>query len=99
METATSKKKPKFAECEIVVLVTEVEHHRDVLIGGLSSGTSKKRSQFESKRDGSCEQCWIKSVLKLLLKLKKRSDIKVKVKHIAAHRQSVVSTGGGQGDL
>ncbi len=44
MDTQTVRR-AKFTECKIEVLITEVEHHKGVLFGGLSGGISNKRSE------------------------------------------------------
>lgn len=91
-------KKKNFTECELEML-TEVEAHKNVLFGTLSSGINTKRkvSEWESV----CEPVnAVGTEKRTHAELKKNlSDIKVDVKRRrAAHRQSVAKTGGGTGE-
>ena len=89
-------KKKNFTETELEVLLSEVEARKNVLFGTLSSGISSKR-----KRSGWENVCQavnaVGSENRTQAEIKKKwSDIKVDVKQrLAAHRRSVVQTGGG----
>ena len=92
----TAKKK-NYTEPELEVLLSEVEARKHVLFGTLSSGVSSKR-----KKTGWESVCQavnaVGSETRTQAEVKKKwSDIKVDVKRrLAAHRRSVVQTGGGQ---
>lgn len=95
----TGKKKKNFTEDELEALLAEVETRKNILFGTLSSGiTSKrKRNEWESV----CQAVnAMGSETRTQAEIKKKwSDIKLDVKRrMAAHRQSVVKTGGGTGD-
>ena len=91
-------KKKNFTETELEVLLSKVEARKNVLFGTLSSGISSKR-----KRNGWESVCQavnaVGSETRTQVEVKKKwSDIKVDVKlRLAAHRRSVVQTGGGAG--
>ncbi len=83
-------RKRDFSECELEMLLNEVEAHKHILFGTLSSGinTKRKKSEWESV----CEAVnAVGSEQLTSSELKKKwSDIKVEVKRrTAAHRQSV----------
>lgn len=93
-----SSKKRKFTECELEVLLSEVETRKNILFGTLSSGINDKRKKYEWESLADVVHA-VGSENRTVNELKKKwSDIKVEVKRrTAAHRQSVGRTGGGTG--
>ncbi|XP_039630071.1 nuclear apoptosis-inducing factor 1-like [Polypterus senegalus] len=90
------KKKKNFSDCEMEVLLSEIEARKNVLFSNLGSGISNKRKVMEwhsvadAVKSAGAEDRTV-SELK-----KKWSDIKVAVKRrVAAHRLHVSSTGRG----
>lgn len=97
-EQKRKAKKRNFTDCEMEVLLSEVEGRKKVLFGGLSAGISNKRNILEWEQVTEAVNA-VTSVPRTVQETKKkRSDLKVVVKkRICAHRRSVVTTGGGQG--
>ncbi|XP_027132538.1 nuclear apoptosis-inducing factor 1-like [Larimichthys crocea] len=91
-------KKRNFTESELEVLINEVEMHREILFGTLSTGINAKRKRREWEHV--CEAVnAVGSEQRTESELKKKwSDLKVEVKRrVSAHRRSVTATGGGSG--
>ena len=91
-------RKKNFSECEVEVLISEVEARNNILFGSLSSGISTKTKKMawekvaKSVNDVGAESQTVADIKK------KWSDIKVDVKRkVSAHRRSVGQTGSGAG--
>ncbi|KAK0146659.1 t-SNARE domain-containing protein 1 [Merluccius polli] len=91
-------RKKNFSECEVEVLISEVEARNNILFGSLSSGISTKTKKLawekvaKSVNDVGAESQTVADIKK------KWSDIKVDVKRkVSAHRRSVGQTGSGAG--
>lgn len=91
-------KKTKFTECEIEVLLTEVETRKHVLFGSLKEGISNriKKLQWQNIADAINK---VGSETRTLDEVKKKwYDIKLDAKkRIAAYNRSAAGTGGGKG--
>ncbi|XP_073670657.1 nuclear apoptosis-inducing factor 1-like [Paramisgurnus dabryanus] len=87
--TERKSKKRNFTQCEVEVIVGEVEKRRKMLFGGHS---------WQTLADGVNA---VASQPRTMAEIKKKwSDIKVEAKkRLALHRQSVSATGGGKGTL
>ena len=99
MKIAGKTKKRNFTECEVEVLVNEVEQPRNVLFGAHSTGVTncKKACAWQHVADAvnvvASQGCTMAEIKK------KWSDIKVDAKkRIAAHRQSIRAMGRGEGE-
>jgi hypothetical protein len=91
-------RKKNFSECEVEVLISEVEARNKILFGSLSSGisTKTKKLAWESVAKSVNE---VGAESRTVADIKKKwSDIKVDVKKkVSAHRRSVGQTGSGAG--
>ncbi|XP_062386939.1 t-SNARE domain-containing protein 1-like [Sardina pilchardus] len=91
-------KKRNFTDCEVEVLVNEVEQRQRVLFGGHSSGITNAKKTCEWEHVAHAVNAAASQGRTIAEIKKKWSDIKVDAKkRIAAHRQSVRATGGGKG--
>ncbi|XP_037402214.1 myb-related transcription factor, partner of profilin-like [Pygocentrus nattereri] len=93
-------KKRKFGECEVEVLVSEVEARKNVLFGSLSSGVTNKRKFVEWQHVAAAVNS-VSSTSRTVAEVKKKwSDLKVDAKkRISLHRKSASATGGGKATL
>ena len=93
-----SKKKMRFSNCEIEVLLNEVDHRKSVLFGSLSTGVTNKNKQLSWQFVAAAVN-EVSSTPRSFSEIKKKwSDMKVdSKKRIAEYRQSVLITGGGSG--
>ena len=91
-------KKRNFTQCEVEVLVGEVEKRKAVLFGGYSAGVAnaKKAQEWQHVADNVNA---VTSEGRSVAEVKKKwCDIKVDAKkHLASHRQSTCATDGGTG--
>ena len=90
-------KKRNFTQCEVEVLVGEVEMRKAVLFGGHGVWVT---NVIMAACGGRCQCCCLRRLecgqsKKKVVRYKSRC--KKKKKHLAAHRQSVCATGGGTG--
>ncbi|XP_060782601.1 uncharacterized protein LOC132889793 [Neoarius graeffei] len=98
-KTEGKTKKRNFTDCEVEVLVDEVEQRRAVLFGGHSTGVTNAKKTCEWQHVADAVNS-VASQGRTMAEVKeKRSNIKVDAKkRIAAHRQSVRAAGGGKGE-
>jgi len=92
-------KKRNFTQCEVEVLVGEVEKKKTMLFGGLSMAitNAKKAAERQLVADAVNVVASEGQTVGLTEVKKKWSDIKVEAKKcIALHRQSVCATGWGK---
>ncbi|XP_049341019.1 uncharacterized protein LOC125804964 [Astyanax mexicanus] len=96
MEERKAKKR-NFGDCEVEVLVSEVEARKDVLFGGLSSGITNKRKFVEWQHVAAAVNN-VSSTSRTIAEVKKKwSDLKDDAKkQIALHRKKFTATGGGK---
>lgn len=89
-------KKRNFTQCEVEVLVGEVEKRRKMLFRGHSVGITNVKKALEWQKVADAVNA---SEGRTMAKIKKKcSDIKVDAKkRLALHRASVSATGGGKG--
>ncbi|XP_010778572.1 uncharacterized protein, partial [Notothenia coriiceps] len=91
-------KKRNFNNCEVEILVGEVETRQNILFGGHSIGVTnaKKATEWQHVADA---VNFASAQGRTVAEIKKKwSDIKVDAKkRLASHRQSVCATGGGKG--
>ena len=92
------RKKKNFAECEIQVLLAEVEKRRRVLFNGASMGVSTGRKRVEWQRVCVAVNT-VSSVHRSTEEVKKKwFDMKMLAKkRISAHRESVGAAGWSMG--
>ncbi|XP_046873074.1 nuclear apoptosis-inducing factor 1-like [Hypomesus transpacificus] len=91
-------KKRNFLDCEIEVLVGEVEKRKKILFGGHSMGVTNAKKTLEWQTLAEAVNATASEDRTVAELKKKWSDIKVEAKkRLAHHRQSVSATGGGKG--
>ena len=97
--TGRKSKKRNFTQCEVEVIVGEVEKRRKVLFGGHSVGITNAKKARERQTVADAVNA-VASQPRTVAEIKKKwSDIKVEAKkRLALHRQSVSATWGGWGD-
>jgi len=97
-KTEKRGKKRNFTNCEVEILVGEVETRQNILFGGHSIGitNAKKATEWQHVADAvNSASAQVRTVAEIK---KKWSDIKVEAKkRLASHRQSACATGGGKG--
>ncbi|KAJ8256710.1 hypothetical protein COCON_G00188620 [Conger conger] len=91
-------RKRNFSQCEIEVLVGEVDTRKKMLFGGHSVGITNAKKVLEWQHVADAVNT-VGSAVRTIADIKKKwSDIKLDAKkRIAMHRQSVCATGGGEG--
>ncbi|XP_026113218.1 nuclear apoptosis-inducing factor 1-like [Carassius auratus] len=96
--TERKSKKRNFTQCEVEVIVGEVEKRRKMLFGGHSVGITNAKKALEWQTVADAVNA-VASQPRTVAEIKKKwSDIKVEAKkRLALHRQSVSATGGGKG--
>ncbi|KAK0151538.1 t-SNARE domain-containing protein 1 [Merluccius polli] len=89
-------RKKNFTDCEVEVLISEVEARNNILFGSLSSGIWLGKLAWEKVAKSVNE---VGAENRTVADIKKKwSDIKVDVKKkVSAHRRSVGQTGSGAG--
>lgn len=91
-------KKRNFTQCEVEVLIGEVDTRKRVLFSGHSAGITNARKAIEWQNVADAVNQVVSEGRTVAEIKKKWSDIKVDAKkRIALHRQSVCATGGGKG--
>ncbi|CAM4681829.1 unnamed protein product [Leuciscus chuanchicus] len=96
--TERKTKKHNFTQCEVEIIVGEVEKRSKMLFGGHSVGITNAKKALEWQKVADAVNA-AASQPRTVAKIKKKwSDIKVDAKkRLALHRQSVSATGGGKG--